>query len=122
MVTKYILKGQICTKELEFKITNLFLICLTGLDPALPLFSSVPTSDRLDKDDAEFVDCIHTCGGLLGFYYPICTIDFYPNGGDYAQPGCWLDFFGKSEVLISQFLVTELTVVHCVYILKYLKG
>lgn len=67
---------------------------VTGLDPALPLFSSAPTSDRLDENDAVLVDCIHTCGGLLGFYAPICTIDFYPNGGDYAQPGCWFDFFG----------------------------
>lgn len=38
--------------------------------------------------DAEFVDVIHSCAGILGFKNPIGHIDFYPNGGGAPQPGC----------------------------------
>ena len=33
---------------------------MTGLDPSGPIFHSAPSSDRLDKTDAQFVDVIHT--------------------------------------------------------------
>lgn len=64
---------------------------ITGLDPALPLFSSAPLSARLDQSDAEFVDVIHTDGGVNGFAQPIGHVDFYPNGGGWTQPGCTLN-------------------------------
>uniref|UniRef100_A0A1B6DU95 Lipase domain-containing protein n=2 Tax=Clastoptera arizonana TaxID=38151 RepID=A0A1B6DU95_9HEMI len=67
---------------------------LTGLDPALPLFDEEHMSKRIDSSDADMVDCIHTCGGYLGFYTPICSHDFYPNGGSLSQPGCFWDIFG----------------------------
>ncbi|XP_014247562.1 pancreatic triacylglycerol lipase-like [Cimex lectularius] len=66
---------------------------LTGLDAALPGFEKTTHDQRLNPDDAEFVDCVHTCGGVLGFLEPLCQVDFYANGGTNVQPGCpWADF------------------------------
>lgn len=40
---------------------DIFKMCdFIGLDPAQPYFQGTPTSIRLDKSDAEFVDVIHT--------------------------------------------------------------
>ena len=38
---------------------------LTGLDPAGPFFNDAWTAYRLDKNDADFVDVIHTNGKSL---------------------------------------------------------
>uniref|UniRef100_A0A0K8TEW1 Lipase domain-containing protein n=1 Tax=Lygus hesperus TaxID=30085 RepID=A0A0K8TEW1_LYGHE len=66
---------------------------VSGLDPAWPGFYTAGTDERLSSTDAKFVDCVHTCGGGLGFPSPICQADFYPNGGKNVQPGCsWVDF------------------------------
>jgi hypothetical protein len=61
---------------------------ITGLDPAGPLFyfSAFPFP-KLNKDNAVFVDIIHTNGGELGDTSVDGDIDFYPNGGS-QQPGC----------------------------------
>lgn len=64
---------------------------ITALDAAGPLFEMpVPVDEdtRLSKRDAEFVDCIHTDGGIFGMTKAIGHIDFYPNGGIPRQPGC----------------------------------
>ncbi|XP_073989005.1 pancreatic triacylglycerol lipase-like [Rhodnius prolixus] len=61
---------------------------VTGLDPAYPGFKVDDKEGRLDSNDADFVDCIHTCGGFVAFEDPICDADFYPNGGISPQPGC----------------------------------
>ncbi|XP_052124200.1 lipase member H-B isoform X2 [Frankliniella occidentalis] len=63
---------------------------ITALDPAGPLFWNDPAV-RLDKSDAGFVDVIHTCAPVLGYWDPIGHVDFYPNGGTWVQPGCGLD-------------------------------
>ncbi|XP_067624561.1 pancreatic triacylglycerol lipase-like [Eurosta solidaginis] len=62
---------------------------ITGLDPARPAFEGIMgPENHLDVTDAEFVDVIHTCAGVLGFKRPIGAVDFYPNGGGAFQPGC----------------------------------
>ncbi|XP_033225039.1 inactive pancreatic lipase-related protein 1-like [Belonocnema kinseyi] len=62
---------------------------VTGLDPALPGFHIFTTKkERLDPTDANFVDVIHSCGGVLGFLKPLGHVDFYPNAGTAVQPGC----------------------------------
>ena len=63
-----------------------------GLDPAGPLFINWDKSIRLDKDDADFVDVVHSNGGDLpsgqaGYAKPCGHVDFYPNGGRF-QAGC----------------------------------
>jgi len=65
---------------------------ITGLDPAEPGFDLAFPSRRLDKEDAEFVDVIHTNSGMiwegcLSITKPIGHMDFYPGGGKH-QPGC----------------------------------
>jgi len=65
---------------------------ITGLDPALPGFGTIPDDSRIDPTDAEFVDIIHTASGTifegeLGFLEPRGHADFYPNKGR-NQPGC----------------------------------
>ncbi|KAF4517963.1 hypothetical protein B566_EDAN005330 [Ephemera danica] len=65
---------------------------ITALDPAYPLITSLPREQRLDNTTADFIDVIHTCGGLYGLFLPVGHADFYPNGGTYVQPGCWTTF------------------------------
>ncbi|XP_017470529.1 PREDICTED: phospholipase A1-like, partial [Rhagoletis zephyria] len=67
---------------------------ITGLDPALPMFSYDDSSSRLNQNDADYVESIQTNGGLLGFLKPIGKSAFYPNGGK-SQPGCRLDIVGS---------------------------
>ncbi|KAL7287238.1 hypothetical protein TKK_0018370 [Trichogramma kaykai] len=61
---------------------------ITGLDPAQPCFKGVHLSLRLDKEDAEFVDVIHTQTGKrvagvepLGLRERAGHVDFYVNSG-----------------------------------------
>lgn len=62
---------------------------ITALDPAGPLFlKSAP--DACNKNDAQFVDAIHTDVGVLGEAATRGHIDFYPNRGFPPQPGCYM--------------------------------
>ncbi|CAG9858928.1 unnamed protein product [Phyllotreta striolata] len=61
---------------------------IVGLDPAGPLYTSENTENRLTKHSARFVQAIHTCGGLFGYFKQIGHADYYPNGGR-SQPMCW---------------------------------
>lgn len=47
-------------KVLKHYLTDNFLFCISGLDPAGPNFSRKPSTSRLDYTDAKFVDVIHT--------------------------------------------------------------
>ncbi|CAG4965460.1 unnamed protein product [Colias eurytheme] len=61
---------------------------ISGLDPAGPQWSD--NSNALNRNDAVYVECIHTDGGLQGIFDPIGDANFYPNGGTNRQPGCSL--------------------------------
>ncbi|CAO1386647.1 unnamed protein product [Diamesa serratosioi] len=61
---------------------------ITCLDPAFPLFYPALVFKPVSKDDAEFVDIIHTDGWIYGSPFSSGTADFWPNGGSTLQPGC----------------------------------
>ncbi|XP_014275645.1 pancreatic triacylglycerol lipase [Halyomorpha halys] len=88
-------------------VTNGTVARITGLDPAMPGFYNAPSDKRLDRSDAKFVDCIHTCAGMLGLTEAICTADFYPNGGKNMQPGCPFYDFGRCSHLRSYEYLNE---------------
>ncbi|XP_026274955.2 inactive pancreatic lipase-related protein 1-like [Frankliniella occidentalis] len=81
---------------------------ITGLDPAQPLFFN-SSADRLGASDADLVDVVHTCVGLLGYRRPLGHVDFYPNGGTISQPGCGIvkDRLGSCSHLRSYELFAE---------------
>ena len=66
---------------------------ITGLEPAqLFLENWAHYSKRLSREDADFVDVIHTNSGhlyegCLSMPWTMGHVDFYPNGGKH-QPGC----------------------------------
>ncbi|XP_026728555.1 pancreatic lipase-related protein 2-like [Trichoplusia ni] len=60
---------------------------ITGLDPAGPCFSDVEPNLRLNRNDADFVDVIHTDAGTYGIHESVGHVDFFPNSGS-TQPGC----------------------------------
>ncbi|KAG9510334.1 Inactive pancreatic lipase-related protein 1 [Fragariocoptes setiger] len=73
---------------------------ITALDPARPFFEGMPKSVRLDRDDAKFVDVIHSDftpeNAILlfmsfGMTKPVGHVDFFPNGPQLLQPGCIRD-------------------------------
>ncbi|CAG2101977.1 unnamed protein product, partial [Medioppia subpectinata] len=67
---------------------------ITGLDPAGPGFKGKPSNDKLSPSDAQFVDVIHTDAAPLiglGITENSGHIDFYPNGGNLHQPGCYIN-------------------------------
>lgn len=73
---------------------------ITALDPARPFFQNMPKSVRLDRDDALFVDAIHSDFTpenaiflimSFGMTTPVGHLDFYPNGPPLLQPGCARD-------------------------------
>ncbi|KAG5861196.1 hypothetical protein JTB14_007084, partial [Gonioctena quinquepunctata] len=64
---------------------------ITGLDAASPLFEfpiPLPTHLRLNSDDANYVDGIHTNAGFMGFLSPYADADYYVDFGGPIQPGC----------------------------------
>ncbi|KAJ8968062.1 hypothetical protein NQ314_002501, partial [Rhamnusium bicolor] len=75
------------------EITSERVSRISGLDPAGPHFREYASvnEERLDKEDANVVDVIHTDAGTYGIDFPIGTLDIYVNGLR-PQPGC-LDNF-----------------------------
>lgn len=70
-----------------------FISKIIALDPAGPLFAFSLASYRMAASDAQYVEVIHTNGGILGIFAPLGDADFYPNGG-MRQPGCGKDVAG----------------------------
>lgn len=69
---------------------------ITGLDPAFQAF--YPGFFRhLSREDALFVDVIHTDAWGAGVPVSTGTVDFWPNGGGATQPGCELDVLGTRD-------------------------
>ncbi|XP_067631620.1 phospholipase A1-like [Eurosta solidaginis] len=60
---------------------------IIGLDPAIPLKHYDQPDNRLNSNDAQYVESIQTSSGTLGFVKPIGKVSFYPNGG-FEQPEC----------------------------------
>ncbi|CAI6346432.1 unnamed protein product [Macrosiphum euphorbiae] len=61
---------------------------IIGLDPAKPLVDLFTMDEfRLTRDDADFVEVIHTNSGVYGEYPQIGHVDFCVNGGR-MQPIC----------------------------------
>lgn len=64
------------------------MVYVTGLDPARPLVDIFTMDEfRLTRDDANFVEIIHTNAGLYGEYPQTGHADFIINGGQ-MQPSC----------------------------------
>ncbi|GJQ74719.1 hypothetical protein Trydic_g21570 [Trypoxylus dichotomus] len=74
--------GKALLKKLGRRISR-----ISSLDLAGPGFNLNPPHLRLHKDDADFVDGIHTNSFVLGYRYDYGTADFYVDGGIF-QPGC----------------------------------
>jgi len=77
---------------------------ISALDPAKPGFTSDNTATHLCKEDASFVDVIHTDTKTLlhyasGMNKSIGHVDFWPNGGA-DQPNChkWDQGYVKGTV------------------------
>ncbi|KAJ0173869.1 hypothetical protein K1T71_011018 [Dendrolimus kikuchii] len=75
------LAGKLLQKRLSQSIGK-----ITALDPAKPCFSR-PTQ-RLQRDDANFVHVIHSSPGVVGLEVPIGHLDVYINGVSGTQPEC----------------------------------
>lgn len=81
---------------------------IVGLDPAAPLFKVREVKNRLHRNDAEYVEIIHTNGHCLGMMAAIGTADFYVNGG-YEQLGCFNDLcdHGRSIEIFRESIGVE---------------
>ncbi|KRT80564.1 hydrolase [Oryctes borbonicus] len=119
----------------SYELAKRKLARITGLDPAAPIFDlTMDPGSRLSKEDADFVDVIHTDGGMLGFNFPIGTVDFFPNGGTAIQPGCSLlklnikysDFFcshaSSHQLFINSINTRRFTAKPCESWEKFSKG
>lgn len=87
---------------------------ITGLDPAGPMFTKTSENHHLNKNDANFVDIIHTDAGRSGAGSSLSEghADFWPNGGKGNHPRCKdvskLTFFGiKCSHVYSAELYAE---------------
>merc|ERR1719174_480173 len=70
---------------------------ITGLDPPAVCFTNVHHRERLDRNDADFVDVIHA-SRLGSPKHPIGHKDYWVNGGQ-VQPRCQTECTGFFECL-----------------------
>ncbi|KAF6217362.1 hypothetical protein GE061_001716 [Apolygus lucorum] len=76
---------------------------ITGVDPAGPCFNWASAEDRLDSNDAVFVDCIDTSKYCYGKKKSYCRINFLVHGGTIVQPPCKLLDFLTAFVCSHRF-------------------
>lgn len=102
-----------------FNATRTKIGRITALDAAGPLFETYDF--QVCKDDAEYVDAIHTTAGsnvlagLLGIESPFGHVNFYPNGGK-SQPGCWFfDLFCHHRRSVQYFIESMHEKRHCLF-------
>ncbi|RVE41276.1 hypothetical protein evm_014075 [Chilo suppressalis] len=74
--------GKLVKKNLDDTIGK-----ITALDPAKPCFKN-SLEYRLDKEDADFVQVVHSSAGVLGLEQPVGHVDVYMNGVAGKQPEC----------------------------------
>lgn len=99
---------------------------IAGLDPAGYLFSG--RNYCLSKDDADYVDVIHTHGGSIyrfkiGLVDAVGHVDFYPNGG-ITQTGCqekpslfnFMETFTCSHYRAPQLFIESLNSTNCSFV------
>ncbi|XP_057658431.1 endothelial lipase-like [Diorhabda carinulata] len=94
----------IAGKQLTNKLSTII-----GLDPSGPLFTENNKLNRLDVDDATFVQVIHTNTIINGIEIACGTADYYPNGGT-IQNSCGNDVTGVcSHERALTFFVESIT-------------
>lgn len=85
------------------------LFRISALDPSLPYYYPAQYEKPISKNDADFVDAIHSDTFYVGSPYRVGHVDFYPNNGK-IQKGCpslhvldplnsWVDFNRKFTIL-----------------------
>ena len=93
------------------RLTNNRIARITGLEPASGGFERPEKLRHLRREDADFVDVIHTNANALGLgtITPIGRADFYPNGGTW-QLGCLWTTQYNSLSTISLFLKKQINI------------
>lgn len=104
-------------------MTKLQLGRITALDPAGPLFEmkedySEHETLHITKEDALFVDVIHTTGkegnGFpFGMTWPVGDADFYPNGGSGNQGGCSYNSITCSHYRSVDYFIKSINSEYC---------
>jgi len=81
---------------------------ITGLDPAGFRFDSsaqcLKALRSLSKEDADYVDVMHTSSYVTGQTNLLGTSDYFPNNGG-SQPGCRNSLVNPISNLVCDFLV-----------------
>ena len=81
---------------------------IIGLDPAGPVFEDNYKEQKLDKDDAKYVQILHTNFKNYGHFRPMGHVEFYLNGGE-TQDQSWLfsaaDVMSYSHSIAFEFLI-----------------
>uniref|UniRef100_A0A1E1WV17 Lipase domain-containing protein n=1 Tax=Pectinophora gossypiella TaxID=13191 RepID=A0A1E1WV17_PECGO len=85
--------------------TNSVIPHIVAIDPTL--IGWTHHTEKLNPRSARVVEVLHATAGLLGYDYPLGTIDFYPNGGT-VQTGCGFDT-SCSHTLAYAFYAESLT-------------
>lgn len=70
-----------------------------GLEPAAPFYEYNLVQPHLTKNDAKFVDIVHTDAGAFqyGWTHSLGHVDFWANGGHPVQPPCGTDKSGNEK-------------------------